>query len=142
MHHAYSKYQRNLRNLQRNTGSLPENFEIMEFRAIPENLEKRATASEPLTDEQDDEEWAGTISIGTPAQSFLIDFDTGSSDLWVPSSSCTSSTCSSKHKYTASKSSTGSKKSGSFSIEYGDGSTVSGPIYTETGKRNVQNLQR
>lgn len=133
--HVSSKYQRNLRNLERNTGALPKDFELKEFRSVPEGLQKRATASEPLTDEDDDEEWAGTISIGTPAQSFLIDFDTGSSDLWVPSSSCTSSTCKSKHKYTASSSSTGVKKSGSFSIEYGDGSTVSGPIYTDTGKR-------
>ncbi|KAG8715800.1 Type I transmembrane sorting receptor [Ceratobasidium sp. 423] len=62
---------------------------------------------EPLTDEQD-ELWAGTISIGTPAQSFLIDFDTSS------------------------KSSTSSKQSGSFSISYGDGSTASGPIYSDT----------
>lgn len=120
--------------MQQNTGSLPEAFTIKDFRTVPESIQKRATASEPLTDEEDDEEWAGTISIGTPAQSFLIDFDTGSSDLWVPSSSCTSSTCSSKNKYTASKSSTGSKKSGTFSIEYGDGSTVSGPVYTDTGK--------
>ncbi|KAG8717152.1 Type I transmembrane sorting receptor [Ceratobasidium sp. 394] len=86
---------------------------------------------EPLTDEQD-ELWAGTISIGTPAQSFLIDFDTGSADLWVPSSSCTSSGCSTHHKYSSSKSSTTSKKSGSFSISYGDGSTASGPIYSDT----------
>jgi len=85
-----------------------------------------------LTDEEDDEEWAGTISIGTPAQKFLIDFDTGSSDLWVPSSSCTSSTCKSKSRYNPSSSSTSSKKSGTFSIEYGDGSSVSGPIYTDT----------
>jgi hypothetical protein len=57
------------------------------------SLEKRQ--KEALTDEQDEREfprrpsksmhinpivfplvWAGTISIGTPAQSFLIDFDT------------------------------------------------------------------
>jgi cathepsin D len=31
--------------------------------------------SEKLTDEDSDEEWAGTISVGTPAQKFLIDFD-------------------------------------------------------------------
>jgi len=77
-------------------------------------------------------EWAGTISIGTPEQSFVVVFDTGSSDLWVASSTCTSSACSSKEKYDTSKSSTSSKESGSFSIQYGDNSTVSGPVYTET----------
>jgi len=77
-------------------------------------------------------EWAGTISIGTPAQKFLIDFDTGSSDLWIPSSTCTSSTCKKKSTYKSSSSSTSDKESGSFSIEYGDGSTVSGPVYEDT----------
>ena len=88
-------------------------------------------------DEEDDLEWAGTISVGTPAQKFLIDFDTGSSDLWMPSSSCSSSTCRSKTRYSSSKSSTSSKKSGSFSIQYGDGSTVSGPVYTDKGEPYV-----
>lgn len=38
-----------------------------------DTLEKRQ--KEALTDEENDLEWAGTITIGTPAQSFLIDFD-------------------------------------------------------------------
>lgn len=129
---THNKYQNNLRNLLKNSGKLPEGAEIREFKTVPAELQKRATGSEALTDEEDDLEWAGTISIGTPAQSFLIDFDTGSSDLWVPSSSCTSSTCRSKNKYTASRSSTGTRRSGSFSIQYGDGSTVSGPVYTDS----------
>ena len=93
---------------------------------LPEHLAKRQ--SESLTDENDDVEWAGTISIGTPAQKFLIDFDTGSSDLWVPASSCTS--CGEHHLYNATASSTGSPKGGNFTIQYGDGSTASGPIFT------------
>lgn len=36
-------------------------------------LERRQ--QEATTDERNDVEWAGTISIGTPAQNFLIDFD-------------------------------------------------------------------
>lgn len=31
--------------------------------------------AETLTDEEEDLEWAGTISVGTPPQKFLIDFD-------------------------------------------------------------------
>lgn len=129
-----SKYQNSLRNLVKNTGNLPEGAQIKALKTFPVALEKRATGAEALTDEEDDLEWAGTISVGTPAQSFLIDFDTGSSDLWIPSSGCTSTTCKSKKKYTAASSSTGTKKSGTFSIEYGDGSTVSGPVYTDSGE--------
>ncbi|EJF55819.1 acid protease [Dichomitus squalens LYAD-421 SS1] len=122
----------NLINLEKNVGThvFKEGAEIKPLAVLPDHLAKRQ--SESLTDEDNDEEWAGKISIGTPAQKFLIDFDTGSSDLWIPSSSCTSSTCKSKNRYKASSSSSSKKKSGSFSIQYGDGSTVSGPVYTDT----------
>ena len=120
-------------NLKKNVGdhALKKGAKVKPLARLPDRLTKRQ--SESLTDESDTE-WAGDISIGTPGQTFLIDFDTGSADLWVPSSSCTSSTCSSKDKYDASASSTSSEQSGTFSIEYGDGSTVSGPIYTDTGE--------
>lgn len=42
--------------------------------------------SEGLKDYNNDLLWAGTVSFGTPTQSFTILFDTGSSDTWIPSS--------------------------------------------------------
>jgi cathepsin D len=41
--------------------------------SVQERMEKRQ--SEALAEENSGEDWAGTISIGTPAQHFLIDFD-------------------------------------------------------------------
>ncbi|OBZ78061.1 Aspartic protease [Grifola frondosa] len=120
-----NKHKQNLINLERNVGQ--DEFKKMFPDVNTTSFHKRAGL--PLTDQEDDIEWTGTISIGTPAQSFVIDFDTGSSDLWVPSSSCSS--CKG-HKYSSSSSSTSKKQTGTFSISYGDGSTASGSVYTDT----------
>ncbi|EPS95689.1 aspartic protease [Fomitopsis schrenkii] len=127
---THNKHRRNLMNLQANDAkSMNEGAEVKPARTY-DALEKRQ--EEPTTDENNDLEWAGSISIGTPAQSFLIDFDTGSSDLWVPSKNCTQSACSAKHKYSSANSSTSAMHHGTFSIQYGDGSTSSGPVFTDT----------
>ncbi|KAF8706832.1 Acid protease, partial [Rhizoctonia solani] len=99
------------------------------FANLEHSLARRQ--NEALTDESG-ELWAGQITIGTPAQSFLVDFDTGSADIWVPNSSCNSGGCSGHNSYDPSESSTSVSESGDFSIQYGDGSTSSGPIYTDT----------
>lgn len=76
--------------------------------------------------------WAGPVKIGTPAQDFVLDFDTGSADTWVPSSSCDTSACANHNKYNPAESSSSKLQSGSLDIEYGDGSSTKGKIYTDT----------
>ena len=94
------------------------------------HVSRPKTGSEPLTDQEGSGQWTGLTSIGD--QPFIINFDTGSSDLWVPSSKCTTPSCAKKHKYNPTKSPTSKAQLGQFSIEYADNSTVQGPIYTDT----------
>lgn len=130
-HAENSKHRQNLINLNRNVGleHFNEGAYIPPLATVPASVQARQ--SESLKDQEENTEWTGTVSIGTPAQKFTIDFDTGSSDLWVPSSSC--SGCKASSSYKASSSSSSKKKSGTFQIEYGDGSEASGPIYADTG---------
>ncbi|KAI8339342.1 rhizopuspepsin II [Chlamydoabsidia padenii] len=95
----------------------------------------------PMTDDSGDLEYYGTVSVGTPAQNFKLDFDTGSSDLWFASTLCTS--CSSTHtKFNPAKSSTYKAEGKTWSISYGDGSNASGITGIDTvtlGGLKIQN---
>ena len=73
----------------------------------------------------------GVIEIGTPPQKFNVTFDTGGSNLWVPSTNCASVTCSVHKKYDSKASSTYVANGTEFEIPYAV-TTVSGIMSKDT----------
>ncbi|KAF9010681.1 aspartic peptidase domain-containing protein [Cyathus striatus] len=95
---------------------------------------KRASSADiAITNQVPDSSYFGSVSIGTPSQSFNVILDTGSSDLWVADTSCT--TCdASTPLFDSSKSSSLKQASGVSSetdIRYGSGE-VAGSIVSDT----------
>jgi cathepsin D len=88
------------------------------------------SANVPLNNYMDTQ-YYGSISVGTPAQDFTVMFDTGSSNLWVPSKSCLSVPCWVHSTFDSAKSSTFVKNGETISIEYGSGS-CSGTLGADT----------
>jgi hypothetical protein len=73
-----------------------------------------------VINDYENSQYYGEITLGTPAQSFEVIFDTGSADLWVASSNCDDS-CGRHAEYDSSKSSTYQANGTSFDIMYGSG---------------------
>jgi cathepsin D len=75
--------------------------------------------SVPLTDGMDIT-YYGPVALGTPAQDFLVIYDTGSSNLWVPSVNCDNCKPNGA-KYNHAKSSTYVANGEAFALQYGSG---------------------
>jgi len=89
--------------------------------AVPQPVNKYA-GDAPDVDLRNfmDSQYYGTVSIGSPGQDFKMIFDTGSSNLWAPSSTCKQ--CGFlKNKYTSGKSRTYKPNGTEFKILYGSG---------------------
>ncbi|CAO3628892.1 unnamed protein product [Mucor hiemalis] len=83
----------------------------------------------PVINHANDSEYYGTVAIGTPPQKFKVNFDTGSSDLWIASTLCSS--CKGHKRYDPKKSKTYIKDGRKWSISYGDGSTANGILASD-----------
>ncbi|KAL2037093.1 hypothetical protein N7G274_010220 [Stereocaulon virgatum] len=107
-------------------------------KTAPANVSSAASAAAgsddgtvPADPEQFDQAYLEAVTIG--GQTLNLDFDTGSSDLWVFSSELPASEQANHAIYNPANSGTSKKLPGeTWSIKYGDGSSASGDVYTDT----------
>lgn len=109
--HLKAKYSDNLQAFQSNTGDAHP-WQAKSFTPFS----KRATGSVSLTDIGNEELWSGPVTFGS--QQIYVDFDTGSADVIVNHNSY-------------SPGSTAKKTGRTFRTAYGDGTTATGPVYTD-----------
>ncbi len=79
--------------------------------------------------QMEEAQYYGPIEVGTPAQTFQVIYDTGSSNLWVPAANCTN--CGLHTTFKADQSTTYAADGRPFYIQYGSG-PVSGYVGTDS----------
>ncbi|KAH8880895.1 acid protease [Thozetella sp. PMI_491] len=96
-------------------------------------INKRASGTVAAIPESYDSTYYSPILIGNPPQRVVLDFDSGSADLWVFSSLQPSTQSKGHNTYKSSSSNSSRLKTGnSWAITYGDGSSAKGNVYLDT----------
>lgn len=114
---VYRKYSATMGAYQRNTGSphsLSSRFDVRSVAKRDGNVS--------LVNYNADL-WYGEIEVGTPPRKFTVVFDTGSSDLFLPSTKC-EITCDGHTQYDPAASSSAKNSGQQFILMYGAGETM------------------
>lgn len=86
----------------------------------------------PANPQANDVEYLAPVSLGTPPQQVMLNFDTGSSDLWVFSTDTPANSRAGHKTYNPAGSTSAQRlNNATWSIRYGDGSGASGIVYTD-----------
>ncbi|KAG2362905.1 aspartic peptidase domain-containing protein, partial [Suillus spraguei] len=114
---VHRKYSATMMAYQRNTGSphpLSSRFHVRSVAKRNGNV---------LLVNYDADLWYGEIGVGTPPKTFTVVFDTGSSDLFLPSTQC-EVTCDGHTRYDPAASSSAQDSGQPFMLMYGAGETA------------------
>ncbi|KAH9857278.1 acid protease [Lenzites betulinus] len=114
-----SRTQRNATEL---TAWLKKQKDLLETKYGGSSQRKRASGFNLLTNQNADSSYYGSIAVGTPAISYDVILDTGSSDLWLAASDGVSTNSDGIPTFDSSASTTFTDLNTTFSISYGSGS--------------------
>ncbi|CAG7559239.1 unnamed protein product [Fusarium equiseti] len=123
--HAYNKYRKPLPNKQL------KKIANQEAAIVKNKLGMKGTAA-ATPPQYYDSQYVVPVQIGNPKQTTYLNFDTGSSDLWVFSTDTYQPDQAGHILYNPDKSKSSKRLNGqTWSIRYGDGTGASGIVYTD-----------